>query len=214
MLANRTFSVCGCRARMLMVAYCLTAGCSSVRCLAVFCAEMFSVVRTNNKPTDIQWVYSGAQDRTRTCTLSLALVPETSVSTNSTTWAWLAGNVRFSFPRTVCKYKEKSESHEFLEKYFVRKCVFSCFDTASRAFIRFVETAARYRRYRIKTVRICRRHGKRPGCLRSSPLLSFVRERNRRWPEVAKREYEKRGMFGPSRRICGVSVRGAMRVTL
>lgn len=107
-----------------MVAYCLTAGCSSVRCLAVFCAEMFSVVRTNNKPTDIQWVYSGAQDRTRTCTLSLALVPETSVSTNSTTWAWLAGNVRFSFPRTECKYKEKSESHEFLKEYF---CPEMCF---------------------------------------------------------------------------------------
>lgn len=50
---------------------------------------------------------SGAQDRTRTCTLSLALVPETSVSTNSTTWAWPV-DVRHRCDRlTGCKGRQK-----------------------------------------------------------------------------------------------------------
>ena len=50
---------------------------------------------------------SGAQDRTRTCTLSLALVPETSVSTNSTTWAWPV-DVKHRCDRlTGCKGRQK-----------------------------------------------------------------------------------------------------------
>ena len=71
----------------------------------------YKVHATNDNPcrTDVRQGL-GAQDRTRTCTLSLALVPETSVSTNSTTWAWLVERFRILSSLTVCKYRKISST--------------------------------------------------------------------------------------------------------
>lgn len=57
----------------------------------------------------------GAQDRTRTCTLSLALVPETSVSTNSTTWAWLVGCPGFRSPERSANIRKNRNRANFSE---------------------------------------------------------------------------------------------------
>ena len=56
-----------------------------------------------------------AQDRTRTCTLSLALVPETSVSTNSTTWAWLVGCPGFRSPERSANIRKNRNRANFSE---------------------------------------------------------------------------------------------------
>ena len=48
-----------------------------------------SILDISTIPTGFQWVlcFSGAQNKTRTCTSLRSLVPETSVSTNFTIWA-------------------------------------------------------------------------------------------------------------------------------
>lgn len=68
-----------------------------------------------NRPAGIQRACRCAQDRTRTCTLSLALVPETSVSTNSTTWAWLVGCPGFRSPERSANIRKNRNRANFSE---------------------------------------------------------------------------------------------------